>query len=129
MKSLREKTEGHLSWKQPKATHQIFELKNNGDLLGKVVFPKSVGSLAEAETSDGKWTFKRVGFFTTRITIRKSGEEEDIAVFRPNLIARSGSLEFSAVGYRQGLKVVRSSGRSGRCCSGKSPVGQRDRRY
>jgi len=95
MKSLIEKTEPHLNWVQPKATHQFFELRSKEDLCGTLLFPKSIGSLAEAETSDGKWSFKRVGFFTTRITIRKIGEENDIAVFKPNLMASSGILEFN----------------------------------
>ncbi|PKL82026.1 MAG: hypothetical protein CVV24_12215 [Ignavibacteriae bacterium HGW-Ignavibacteriae-3] len=96
MKSLREKTGEHLSWMQPKATHQLFELKEGENVFGRLVFPKSVGSLAEAETSDGKWTFKRVGFFNTKITVRKFGEEHELAVFKPNLMAKSGSLEFSS---------------------------------
>ena len=94
MKSLKEAVQDHLNWTQPKTTHQIFELGFKDDLYGSLVFPKSVGSLAEAETHDGKWTFKRVGFFTTRITVRKSGEENDLAIFRPNLMASSGVLEF-----------------------------------
>lgn len=95
MKSLNEAEQEHLNWTQPKATHQLFELKSKDDLFGTLKFPKSVGSLAEAETLQGKWTFKRVGFFTTKITVRKTGEENDLAVFKPNLMASSGSLEFS----------------------------------
>lgn len=95
MKSLKEAGQEHLSWTQPKTTHQLFELKFNDDLFGTLLFPKSVGSFAEAETLEGKWTFKRVGFFSTRITVRKSGDENDIAIFKPNLMASSGVLEFS----------------------------------
>ncbi|MCX6169483.1 MAG: hypothetical protein NTX65_09090 [Ignavibacteriales bacterium] len=95
MKSLKEAGQEHLSWTQPKATHQSFELRIKDDLFGTLIFPKSVGSLAEAETFEGKWTFKRVGFFSTRITVRKSGEEIDIAAFKPNLMATTGILEFS----------------------------------
>jgi hypothetical protein len=95
MKSLKEAGQEHLNWMQPKTTHQLFELKFNDDLYGTLLFPKSVGSLAEAETLDGKWSFKRVGFFTTRITVRKMGEENDIASFKPNMMASSGVLEFA----------------------------------
>lgn len=95
MKSLKETTGEHLNWTQPKATHQSFELRSHKDLYGSLIFPKSVGSLAEAETLEGKWTFKRVGFFSTHITVRKSGEEKDIAIFKPNLMASTGVLEFS----------------------------------
>lgn len=95
MKSLKEAGPEHLNWIQPKTTHQFFELKSNEYLFGTLQFPKSVGSLAVAESLEGKWTFKRVGFFSTRITVRKSGDENNIAIFKPNLMASSGVLEFS----------------------------------
>lgn len=95
MKAFKEAGKEHLSWVQPRATHQMFELRLKDDIYGTLHFPKSVGSLAEAETAVGKWTFKRVGFFTTRITVRRSGEENDLAVFKPNLMASSGILEFA----------------------------------
>ena len=84
-----------LNWIQPKATHQFYELRSDSGLYGNVNFPKSVGSLAEAESADGRWTFKRIGFFHTRITVRVAGRETDIAVLKPNLMASSGTLEFS----------------------------------
>lgn len=95
MKSLKEIPDEHLTWIQPKAMHQLYELRIKEDIYGTLLFPKSVGSLAEAETNDGKWSFKRVGFFNTKITIRNFGEEKDIAVFKPNLIASTGILEFA----------------------------------
>lgn len=95
MKSFKEAGKEHLSWMQPKTTQQLFELRLKDKLFGTLIFPKSVGSLANAETSEGKWTFKRVGFFSTRITVRKNGEENDIAAFKPNLMATTGVLEFS----------------------------------
>jgi len=95
MKSLKEAGQEHLNWRQPRTTHQFFELKSKEDLFGTLLFPKSVGSLAEAETADGKWTFKRIGFFSTKISIRKSGEENDLAIFKPNLTASSGALDFA----------------------------------
>jgi len=95
MKSLKEAIQEHLNWTQPKATHQSFELRLHDQLYGTLVFPKSVGSLAEAETFDGKWTFKRVGFFSTKISVRNFGEENDIASFKPNMMASSGVLEFA----------------------------------
>jgi len=95
MKSLKEAGKEHLNWTQPKTTQQFFELKGNDDLFGTLLFPKSVGSLAEAETVEGKWTFKRIGFFTTKISVRKFGEEKDLAIFKPNLTASSGDLDFS----------------------------------
>ncbi len=95
MKSISNLSGEQLSWIQPKATHQFFELRTQDDLYAALNFPKSHGSLAEAESADGKWTLKRVGFFHPKITVRNAGEENDYAVFVPNLMATSGSLEFS----------------------------------
>jgi len=95
MKSIKDITTEHLLWTQPKTIHQFFELRLNDDLFGTLNFPKLTGSLAEVETFDGKWSFKRIGIFHTKITIREFGNENDIAVFKPNLMASSGSLEFT----------------------------------
>ena len=84
----------HLIWTQPKTIHQFFELRLNDDLYGTLNFPKLTGSLAEVEAFDGKWSFKRIGIFHTKITVREFGHENYIAIFKPNLMASSGSLEF-----------------------------------
>lgn len=95
MKSLKEIPNEQLNWIQPKALNLIYELRGENDLFGTLVFPKTFGSLAEAETADGKWTLKRVGYFNTRITIRKYEHENDIAVFKPNLMATTGTIQFA----------------------------------
>jgi hypothetical protein len=53
------------------------------------------GSLATAEGADGCWTFKRVGFFHTRVTIRTCGSDDDIAIFRNNTWSGGGTLEMA----------------------------------
>ncbi len=40
-------------------------------------------SLATAETADGTWTFKRVGFLNPRVTIRAAGSPDNLAVYQP----------------------------------------------
>ena len=95
MESIKNFSNEQLNLIQPKATHQYFELRTQTDLYGTLNFPKSAGSFAEAESADGKWTLKRVGFFHTKITVRNSGEENDIAVFTPNMMVSSGSLMFA----------------------------------
>ena len=95
MKSIRNVGEEQLNWIQPKALEQTFELRGDEDLYASLIFPKSLGSLAEAEASNGKWTFKRVGFFNVTITIREVGKETDLAVYKPKRMSYSGSLEFT----------------------------------
>ena len=95
MNSITNLSNEQLNWIQPKATHELFELRTQYDLCGVLNFPKSLGSLAEAETAEGKWTLKRVGFFHPKITIRNYGEENDLGFFKPNMMATSGILEMS----------------------------------
>ena len=95
MKSVKEISNEHLTWFQPKAIHQFYELRSETDLYGTVNFPKSFGSLAEAESADGRWTFKRIGFFQIKITIREAGSDVDLAVFKPKWTGYAGSIEFA----------------------------------
>lgn len=95
MKSIKGIKEEQLTWVQPKAIEQTFELRCGEELFATLNFPKSLGSLAEASASNGKWTFKRVGFFNITITIREVGKEKDLAVFKPKRMSYSGSLEFA----------------------------------
>jgi hypothetical protein len=50
------------------------------------------GSLANAGSADGDWTFKRSGFWNPRVTARVAGSDTDIAVFRPRWMG-GGTLE------------------------------------
>lgn len=51
------------------------------------------GSFATGESADGCWTFKRVGFIRTKVTIRACDGENDIAVFRNATWTDGGTLE------------------------------------
>lgn len=95
MKPLKTISTEYPSWIQPKTIQQIYELRTKDDLYGTLIFPKTFGSLAEAESSEGKWTFKRVGFFNTRITVRELGAENDIAVFKPKWTGNAGIVEMA----------------------------------
>lgn len=85
---------GHeLQWLQPHALKMEYELQDLGELTATLRFRSSFGSFATAESADGCWTFKRVGFWQTRATVRVCGAEQDIAVFRNNTWAHGGTLE------------------------------------
>ena len=56
-------------------------------------FRSSSGSFATATSADGSWSFKRVGFWQTKVTVRASGAETDLAVFRNNTWGGGGTLE------------------------------------
>ncbi len=72
-----------LHWVQPKAMEKRYELRTAEGLYGTLQFENNWGTLARAETADGNWTFKRVGFLNPRITVRRAGSEQNLAVYAP----------------------------------------------
>ena len=81
-------------WAQPETFARRFELTSNGQFCGSVEFQRALGSLATATFGRERWTFKRTGFFSPRITIRREGEETEIAVFTP-VWSGGGTLELA----------------------------------
>ena len=90
MRSLAEVAGQELVWVQPAATRQNFELRAGDDVVATLRFQR--GSLAEAEASDGRWTFKREGFWHPRVTVRVPGSDANVAAFNPRW-AGGGTLE------------------------------------
>lgn len=93
MKNLRESLPEGLVWMQPQALVRAYELKAGEEVVGNLQWIKSTGSLADAVAADGHWTFKRIGFFSPRISVRVHGQDTDSAVFQPQWTG-GGMLEF-----------------------------------
>ncbi len=81
-----------LRWAQPKMLRQAFELRDADELVATLEFRSSFGTLATARTAAGAWTFKRVGFWQTRATVRADGQTDDLGVFEPNTWSDGGTL-------------------------------------
>jgi hypothetical protein len=81
-----------LLWVQPAARRREHELRAGDDVVATLRFQR--GSLADAEAEGHHWTFKRQGFWQPRVTVRVSGSDADVAVFRPRW-AGGGTLEFA----------------------------------
>jgi hypothetical protein len=69
------------------------------------------------ETSDGRWTFKRVGFLSARVTVRVAGSESNIAVFESGFggggtlhLAGSRQLHWKKTGFWNPQYVFKSDG-------------------
>jgi hypothetical protein len=76
-----------------------FTLSSGDRILSVLRWEKSVGSLATAETSDARWTLKRVGFLNPHLTLRGPGADADIA--RLTVHAAHHRIEFaSGLSYR-----------------------------
>ncbi len=93
MKKISELAGRQLTWVQPSALKMHYELRAGDDLIGTLRFRSSFGSFATGESGDGCWTFKRVGFWQTRATVRACGIDADIAVFKNNTWSGGGTLE------------------------------------
>ena len=75
-----------------------FELRAGDDVVATLAWEKAFGTLALAQTAEQAWTFKRMGFFNTRVTIRASGSEADLGIFKPGW-GYSGTLEVGGRAY------------------------------
>jgi len=84
-----------LIWIQPSLFSRSCELRANDDVIGTLDFRTAFGSLATGRCKDECWTFKRVGFFQTRVSIRICNQETDVATFRNNTWSGGGTLEFA----------------------------------
>jgi hypothetical protein len=93
MKNIRNVIDHEIKWFQPRTFKMEYELQDDGELAATLRFRSSFGSLATGESADGCWTFKRMGFWQTRATIRRCGSDEEIAVFRNNTWSNGGTLE------------------------------------
>ncbi len=94
MKSITQAIYSTPQWVQPRAAQNRFELRAGEELFAVLEFPKPFGSLAVASTEEERWSFKRAGFFSPRVTVRSEGSESDLAVFRPKWTGNEGTLQF-----------------------------------
>ena len=90
---IRELPATEMRWTQPRTFAREYELRTD-QVVGTLTFPSMFGSLARGESSDGCWTFKRLGFISTIVTIRPCHSNQNVAVFRNNTWSSGGALEF-----------------------------------
>jgi len=72
-------------WSKPKPDWRSghYELRLGDERLATLKFRSMWGTFATGETAEGRWTFKRVGFFQNRVTVRASSDAE-VGVFVNN---------------------------------------------
>lgn len=93
MKKIAEVIGRELKWEQPSTWKMEYELRAGEQLIATLRFRSSFGTFATAESADGCWTFKRVGFWQGRATVHECGSETEIALFRNNTWSGGGTLE------------------------------------
>ncbi len=77
-----------------KGSTDAYELKDGDEVAGTLSVISAAGPLVEGICAEGTWTFRRVGFFSTHITVRAAGCGENLAVFTPT-VGGGGTLAFA----------------------------------
>ncbi len=85
-----------LKWAQPNGWKLKFQLEADDQPAASLEFRSMLGSFATGVSGDGSWTFKRTGFVRTKVTIRRSGEETEVATFANNTWSGGGTLHLSS---------------------------------
>lgn len=78
-----------LQWTRDSSSKRNHLLSSAAGLAGKLSFVKSCGSLAEGETAQGAWTFKREGFLHPRVNVRRPGSDVTIGILSLSAIGNA----------------------------------------
>jgi hypothetical protein len=92
MKRIADVVGKKLSWTQPSALDLQYELRAGDELAATLAFRSRFGTFATASSGDGIWTFKRVGFWSTRVAIRGADDEAELGSFKNNTWKSGGTL-------------------------------------
>jgi len=84
-----------LTWSQLGPLSTEYALLSGKEQIATLKFNSMFGTLATAEYRGSCWTFKRVGFWKTRVTVRECGSDKELAVFNKNTWEGGGTLEFT----------------------------------
>ena len=76
-----------LKWtKVPRKRPRTYELIQGDNVCAKLAWQKFGGSHAIGESQAGSFSLKRVGFFSTKVTIRTTESDLDIGYFYPTML-------------------------------------------
>ena len=78
-----------------KVSCRNFELHRNEEVIGTLQRPSFWSMKYEAETHDGRWTFRRVGWLDDRTEIVNSASGQAVAFFKAKWSRRGGTLTFA----------------------------------
>ena len=83
-----------LTWTRAGALQRTYELRAGAEVVATVRCAQWWGACAVVEAGDSCWTFRRVGFWHPRVTVRGVGSETDLATFHARGMGR-GMLDLS----------------------------------
>jgi hypothetical protein len=85
-----------LFWEQPNGWQRSFVLSSGEAIYAKLDFNSEFSTLADAITEGKHWTFKRIGCFSTWVSVRWAGSKVDLATYHPNWTGSQGQIQFSS---------------------------------
>jgi len=100
-----ETTIGRLDWTHVPGTH-AYQLLVGDQHFATLAWQKGSGSIAAAESSEGRWTLKRRGFLWPGITVRNVPDRQELAVLRAQWrestiqLADGSSFRWTRSGFR-----------------------------
>src|SRR5215831_5189068 len=109
MPGISKRIDQELVWEKTRERESWYVLGPPGEEWVRVRIRRRMGTLAEAQAGSQSWTFKRSGVFHPRVTVRREGSEENLALFTPSWNG-TGLLEF-ADGRILRWQATRSFGR------------------
>jgi hypothetical protein len=95
MKHMTGAVRSSLRWVQPRQSERRFDLRNREGLVATLSFRNASGTFASARSADGRWTFKRVGRWQTRATVRAEGTTADLAGFDHHTWGGGGTIRLA----------------------------------
>jgi len=95
MEPLVNAMELELFWEQPRATRRNFVLRSGKRKFGQLDFRSDFNSLADAISADEAWTFKRAGFISPHVSVRRAGSKIDLATCHPNWTGTESKIQLS----------------------------------
>jgi hypothetical protein len=96
MLSIYDAAPAELCWKSAHAFGMNRTLYTGDTIVATLRFRSAISSLARAESADGCWTFKWIGFRRPRVVIRHCEANEDLAVFTSDIRSGGGTIALSA---------------------------------
>jgi hypothetical protein len=83
-----------LFWEQPSAMERSFILRCGEDILANLDFTSAFSSLGEAIFGSERWTLRREGFWSPKVSVRRSGSKSDLAFYEPKWTGTQGKIRF-----------------------------------
>jgi hypothetical protein len=104
MRSILERIDAPMTWRQPRFFHYAFELAtDDGETLATLHWRNLFTNRAQAACADGAWEFRRTGLFSRRVVIHREGSDVEAGSFTRGFFG--GKLEMAG-GHEYRIRIL-----------------------